>query len=312
VGSQLGQVDLPLISALVCTCGRGGLVVDTVLSILANTHPNFELVVVDQSKDNETLEALRPFRTDPRLRYVKIGTIGKGNALNAGLTETRGSVIAITDDDCTVRPKWLEEFASIFSTHLKVAVAFCVVEAGEHDPTAGFIPDYVFTGERMLTTMHDARHVRGLGAGIAVRRNVVEEIGRFDPMLGPGSRFPSCDDRDIAMRALLAGYHVYETSKIAVKHFGFRNWQQGRHLAHRDFLAIGAAYSKFLKCGRVDLMYIPAHEFIKYALWPVVRDLLHLRRPRGIVRITAFAEGFMGGLHTPVDRETMLFVEQQK
>jgi len=59
-------------------------------------------------------------------------------------------------------------------------------------------------------------------------------------------------------------------------------------------------------------MYIPAHEFIKYALWPVVRDLLHLRRPRGIVRITAFAEGFLGGLHTPVDRETMLFVEQQK
>ena len=84
------------------------LVVDTVSSILANTHPNFELVVVDQSKDNETLEALKPFGTDPRLRYVKIATIGKGNALNAGLTETKGSVIAITDDDCTVPPNWLE------------------------------------------------------------------------------------------------------------------------------------------------------------------------------------------------------------
>jgi glycosyltransferase involved in cell wall biosynthesis len=312
VGSQLEQDDPPLISALVCTCGRGGLVVDTVLSILANTHPNFELVVVDQSKDNETLEALKPFGTDPRLRYVKIATVGKGNALNAGLTETKGSVIAITDDDCTVPPKWLEKFASIFATHPKVAVAFCGVEAGEHDPTAGFIPDYVLNGERMLTTMHDARHVRGLGAGIAVRRNMVEEIGRFDPMLGPGSRFPSCDDRDIAMRALLARYHVYETSTIAVKHFGFRTWQQGRQLTHRDFLAIGAAYSKFLKCGRVDLVYIPAHEFIKYALWPLIQDLLNLRQPRGFVRIKAFAEGFIGGLRTPVDRATMIFVEEQK
>jgi hypothetical protein len=46
-------------------------------------------------------------------------------------------------------------------------------------------------------------------------------------------------------------------------------------------------------------MYIPAREFIIYALWPPIRDLLRLRKPRGIVRITAFAAGFT----------TMLFVE---
>jgi glycosyltransferase involved in cell wall biosynthesis len=288
------------------------LVVDTVSSILANTHPNFELVVVDQSKDDETLESLKSFSADPRLRYLKSTTIGKGDALNAGLIETKGSAIVITDDDCTVPPNWLETFASIFVTYPKVAVAFCCVEAGEHDRAAGFVPDFVRTGDRMLTTMHDARHVRGLGAGIAVRRDMIEEIGGFDPMLGPGSKFPDCDDRDIAIRALLARHHVFETSTIAVKHFGFRSWQQGPQLARRNFLGIGAAYSKFLKCGRIELMYVPAHEFIKYALWPPIRDVLHLRQPRGMVRITAFAEGFVEGLRTPVDRATMLFVEERK
>ena len=283
--------------------------VETVSSILTNTHANFELVVVDQSKDNETLEALKRFGTDSRLKYLKSTTIGKGDALNAGLDETKGSAIVITDDDCTVPPNWLETFASIFVTYPKVAVAFCCVEAGEHDRTAGFVPDFVRTGDRMLTTMHDARHVRGLGAGIAVRRDMIEGIGGFDPMLGPGSKFPDCDDRDIAIRALLARYHVYETSTIAVKHFGFRSWQQGPQLARRNFLGIGAAYSKLLKCGRIELMYIPAHEFIKYALWPPIRDLLHFRQPRGIVRITAFAEGFVDGLRTRVDKATMKFVE---
>ena len=309
MGSQLRQDDPPLISALVCTYGRGRLVVETVSSILTNTHANFELVVVDQSKDNETLEALKRFGTDSRLKYLKSTTIGKGDALNAGLDETKGSAIVITDDDCTVPPNWLETFASIFVTYPKVAVAFCCVEAGEHDRTAGFVPDFVRTGDRMLTTMHDARHVRGLGAGIAVRRDMIEGIGGFDPMLGPGSKFPDCDDRDIAIRALLARYHVYETSTIAVKHFGFRSWQQGPQLARRNFLGIGAAYSKLLKCGRIELMYIPAHEFIKYALWPPIRDLLHFRQPRGIVRITAFAEGFVDGLRTRVDKATMKFVE---
>jgi GT2 family glycosyltransferase len=306
------QDDSTLISALVCTCNRGRLAVDTVSSILANTHPNFELVVVDQSRDNQTREALRPFLADPRLKYLKVATIGKGNALNTGLRETKGSVIAITDDDCTVPPNWLETFASIFAAHSKVAVAFCCVEAGEHDRTAGFVPDYVRTGERTLTSIHDTRLVQGLGAGIAVRRNMIEEVGGFDTMLGPGSKFPSCDDRDIAIRALLARYHVYETSRIAVMHFGFRTWQQGRQLAQRDFLAIGGAYSKLLRCGHIELMYVPAYEFTKYALWPPIWDLLHLRQPRGIVRITAFVKGFFAGLRTPLDRTTMRFIDGAK
>jgi GT2 family glycosyltransferase len=282
-------------------------VLETVLSILANTYPNFELVVVDQSKDDDTQEALKSFSADPRLLYLKSTIIGKGDALNAGLRVTKGSTVVMTDDDCTVPTNWLEKFASIFDEHPKVAVAFCCVEAGDHDRAAGFVPDYIRVGDRMLTTMHDARHVRGLGAGIAVRRDMIEKMGGFDPMLGPGSKFHDCDDRDIAIRALLAGYHVYETSSVAVKHFGFRSWREGPQLARRNFLGIGATYSKFLKSGRIQLMYIPAREFIKYALWPPIRDVLHLRPPRGIVRITAFTKGFIDGLSTRVDRKTMMF-----
>src|SRR5262249_29520453 len=107
------------------------------------------------------------------------------------------------------------------------------------------------------------------------------EIGGFDPRFSPGSRFPSSDDRDIAMPA--RRYHVYETSTIAVKHFGFRIWQQGLQLTRRDFLAISAAYSKFLKCGRIELIYIPA-----------------------------FVKGFIEGLRTPLDKATMLFVDGQR
>jgi glycosyltransferase involved in cell wall biosynthesis len=312
MGGIATQDDPPPVSALVCTCSRDRLVANTVSSILANTYPNFELIVVDQSSDKETEEALGPFRANRRLRYLKSQTIGKGSALNVGLSETRGAVVAITDDDCTVPTNWLQTFASIFLAHPTVAVAFCCVEAGEHDRKAGFIPDFVCYGDKVLTSMHDARSLRGMGAGIAVRRSMIEKIGGFDPMLGPGSRFPSGDDRDVAIRALLAGYHIYETSSIAVKHLGFRTWQQGRQLARRDFLAIGAAYSKLLKCGRIELAYIPTNEFIKYALWPPIWDLLHLREPRGMVRITAFLEGFLEGLRTPLDRTTMRFVDKQQ
>lgn len=131
-------------------------------------------------------------------------------------------------------------------------------------------------------------------------------------MLGPGSVFPSCEDRDIAIRALISGHHVYDTELTSVEHFGFRTWEEGREWTRSNFFGIGAVYSKFLKSGRLELMYIPAYEFVRFALWPPISDLLHLRQPGGIVRITAFIEGFISGLRTPVDRATMRFIDQRQ
>lgn len=306
----MSKHDVPSVSALVCTRNRGQSVSDTVSSILANTHPNFELVVVDQSTNDETGAALEQYLSDRRLKYVRSPTTGKGEALSAGLGECSGAVVALTDDDCVVPPHWLEIFDSTLAKYPMVAVAFCNVAAADHDPLLGFVPGFERIGDRMLTTPHDVRRVRGLGAGMAIRRRMVESMGGIDPMLGPGSRFPDCDDRDIAMRALLAGYHVYETDAISVKHYGFRTWKTGRELTRRNFLGIGAAYSKFLKCGRAELMYIPAYEFVRFALWPPIWDLLRLRKPQGMVRITAFIEGFADGVRTPLDRATMRFTDR--
>ena len=59
-------------------------------------------------------------------------------------------------------------------------------------------------------------------------------------------------------------------------------------------------------------MYVPAYEFTKYALWPPIWELLHLRQPRGIVRITAFVNDIIEGLRTPLDKTTMTFVEGRR
>lgn len=305
------KADTTPMSAIICTRNRGRSVSAAVASILANTHPNFELVVVDQSTNDETAKALAEHFSDRRLRYIRSSTAGKGMALTVGMSESTGSVVALTDDDCVVPLDWLETFDAIFAKHRKVAVAFCVVEAAEHNPILGFVPDYIRSDERLSTTAHDSRRILGLGAGMAVRRSIVERLGGFDTLLGPGSTFPSCEDRDIAIRALLAGHHVYDTASTRVTHFGFRTWQEGRELTRRNFLAIGAAYSKFLRSGRFELMYIPVYEFVRFALWPPILDLLRLRQPQGMVRITAFVEGFLSGLRTPMDKATMKFIDKR-
>ena len=305
---MVSEPKTPLISALICTRNRGPSLSDTVSSILKNTHPNFELVIIDQSTNDETENAVRVYASDERLRYVRTATIGKGRALNLALAETKGDVIAITDDDCVAPPNWLEAFARIFADHPKVAVAFCNVTAAPHDCTKGFVPVYVREDDALITAVREKRHARGIGAGHAIRRGSVEKIGGFDNLLGPGSKFPSSEDFDIAVRALLAGYHVYETCSVAVEHFGYRNWEQGRELTRRDFNSMGAAYSKPIKCGRWEFLPVFIHEFSRHVLWPPIWDALRLRKPR-ITRVPAFVKGFVDGWRTPVDRTTLKFFD---
>ena len=67
-----------MITALVCTRNRGSSIVATLLSILANSHPKFEVIVVNQSTNEETESAVAPLLNDPRLRYLRQSGQGAG------------------------------------------------------------------------------------------------------------------------------------------------------------------------------------------------------------------------------------------
>ena len=297
----------PLITALVCTRNRGDSITATLASILAGTHPHFELIVVDQSVTNETERAVAPFLNDSRLRYIRSSTQGVSRARNLGLQEARSEVVVLTDDDCVAPPHWLETMAEVFAAHPNVAVAFCNVDPAPYDRQTGFIPAYQRTGSKLLSNISEKCAARGIGAGSAVRRKAVLSLGGFDEMLGPGADFPACEDGDMAVRALLRGYEVYETDAVALTHAGFRTWEQGRVLARRDWVGIGAAYTKPLKCGHWRFAVVPAYELLKFAVWPPISDVLHLHRPRGLGRIGAFFQGFSQGWRLSVDPQTLLF-----
>jgi GT2 family glycosyltransferase len=300
------SADAPIVTALVCTADRGDAVVDTVASILANTYPAFELLVVDQSSDERTVAALAPL-DEPRLRVLRSPVKGKGVALNIGLAEARGGIIVCTDDDCLVPPSWIGQMAALFAPRPAVAVAFCNVEAAPHDRTAGFVPTYVRSGDRLVRSPLEKVTARGIGACIAVRRDAVRELGGFDPSFGPGGLFPSCDDWDVATRALLRGHAVYETDSVTVIHNGFRTFAQGRDHARRDWFAIGAVSAKPIRAGYWPGIVVALRVWLTYAVWPPIADALHLRRPVGLTRITSFVAGFTRGLGTPVDRRRLIY-----
>lgn len=295
------------VSVIICTRDRGALGAETVRSVLANDHPSFEVIVVDQNPDPSAAAALSAFSSDARYRLVHAPGRGQSRARNVGLRLARGPIVAYTDDDCTVPSHWLRAVAAAFEAAPEAAMVFSNVVAGDHDPSLGFIPNNVRSNEQLARTPREKLRMRGIGAGMSVRRAEALGVGGFDDCLGPGAEFPSSDDADMELRLLLHGHAVYETATVAVVHNGFRTWRQGRELARRDWGAMGAGYAKLVKCGQWRALPVLLYDPLVVGIWHPVRSLLAGRGARGLRNPLYFGLGFIRGLQHPVDRRRILF-----
>jgi glycosyltransferase involved in cell wall biosynthesis len=300
---------VPLVSVVICTRNRGARVVQTLHSVFANQYPSFEVIVVDQSANQETEYAVAAFRKDPRFREIRSTTVGTGKSRNIGLRAARGELVAYTDDDCTVPEDWIAQLTRFLSAYPKIAVGFCSVLPGPHLSKLGTIPNHKYARDRVIRRLSEYYSSIGMGAGMVVRRTMALSLGGFDEQLGPGSKFPSAEDHDIAIRALVHGFCIGEMARTWVVHDGFRTHAQFRDLTRRDWVAIGAAYGKYLRCLQIAIVLpIGYNSLVRGIIEPLVR-LAHLQKPHGFRRLFYLWRGICLGVLAPIDRLSYLFLE---
>jgi glycosyltransferase involved in cell wall biosynthesis len=108
---------------------------ESIASVLAQSHEDLELVVVDDSSHDATHEIAQSF-DDPRLSILSITSVGPGSSAprNVGIAASTGSLIAVLDHDDVARPdrlaKQVERFAGDPSLVLLGGQALRTTEAG--------------------------------------------------------------------------------------------------------------------------------------------------------------------------------------
>ena len=106
---QAASEVLPRVSVVIPTRGRPELAERAVRSVLAQSFEDFEMVVVVDGPDQETVDALRRFRDD-RLHIVHLDeNVGGSEARNIGVRFARSEWIALLDDDDEWYPDKLEK-----------------------------------------------------------------------------------------------------------------------------------------------------------------------------------------------------------
>ena len=108
---------MPFFSVVIPVYNRADLVGATLESVLAQTHQDWEVVVVDDGSSDNSLAVIESYRDrfGPRLKLVAQSNSGNGAARNRGIAESSGRYIALLDSD----DLWFEWTLDFYQTLLQ-------------------------------------------------------------------------------------------------------------------------------------------------------------------------------------------------
>lgn len=173
----------PKVSTVIPTYNSAKSVVRAVESVLAQTWPVQEIIVVDDGSQDDTRSVMEPF--SDRVRYVHQDNAGSSAARNTGIEQATGDWIAFLDADDTWRPTKMEMQISVLEEHPNlawIAGAYDNVTKGEFLAACKPPTQAAFAEESVIG---DAIQLFAEGGSIwtgtvMIRRDVFGEVGDFD------------------------------------------------------------------------------------------------------------------------------------
>ncbi len=248
----------------------------------------WEVLVVDNNSCDQTREVVEDFigRYPGRFRYLFESEPGKSRALNRGIAEARGDVLAFMDDDVIVDPRWLQMLTAALLKGMWAGSGGRIL-AKWNCPRPPWLPENERRAMAPLAVFDLGLEAKRLaeppfGTNMAFRRNVFEKYGGFRTDLGPqpGSQIRN-EDTEFGRRLLGAGEQLwYEPSAIVFHPVQENRLRKQYYLAwwfdkaRADILELGPP-SHFKLC----FGGVPLRLFRRLAVW-TVRWILAVRPSR--------------------------------
>ncbi|MGH7029227.1 MAG: glycosyltransferase family 2 protein [Stellaceae bacterium] len=260
MADRVGGSAGPLVSIVICTRNRARQLrpcLDAIARVRSNLP--WELVIVDNGSTDDTAKVIADFARQATFPVVPAvePVAGLGRARNVGWRAARGEFIAFTDDDCYVGEDFVDQAAALFSV---AEIGYGGGRLTLFDPSDHPVALNLKTTRQLIPPHSYVEAGLISGANMVFRRVVLEQIGGFDPIFGPGGKYV-CDDVDAQARASFAGWvGVFEPALTVAHHHG-RDATAARKLNRTYGVGRGAYFMKFLL--RRDSRY----EFARHIYW---------------------------------------------
>jgi GT2 family glycosyltransferase len=314
---------VPSVTIAICTKDRpdelAGLLMSLQTSIAVALRRNaaLEIVVIDNApSDDRSRQMALSF---PGTRYALEPKPGLNFARNRAVLEANGDWVVFMDDDVSADAGWLDGLLDAAVAYADAGCITGLVLPLELETDAqilfekggGFRKGFQRAVYRPFSEGKPFYPcfpgLFGTGANMAVRRNVVRELGGFDDALDTGAPLPGGGDLDMFYRTIRAGYTlVYEPSALVfhrhrrkMKELRLQYWSWGL-----GFMSFAAKSYRTDPPARRHFRRVVKGEF-KRAFFQLIKSL---RRQNGVSPTFPLAQlwgsmaGWMGGYDRSVRR----------
>jgi cellulose synthase/poly-beta-1,6-N-acetylglucosamine synthase-like glycosyltransferase len=234
-------------------------------SILAQTHGDFEFIIVDDGSTDDTAKIAASY-SDPRIRFVAQAHKGLVATLNHGVQLARGEFVARMDGDDLSHPRRLQKQLEFMRAHPQCAVVGTTYEVIYENARSQRVEAVLLDDEDIRAEIL-ARNPFAHGS-VMMRRAALElpEVYRD---------IPSAEDWDLWLRLsqrwrlanlpeVLYSWRqttgsVLQTSQPAVQRSG-RALQQREYLRRRDSGTLVPASTAFARQRKAALLSNAAHD----------------------------------------------------
>ena len=199
------------ISVIIPAYNEEAVIDKSIRSILNQTYPNKEIIVVDDGSTDRTYKIASKFTIYPNVKVLTKKNEGKAKAINYGINNSSGELILVVDADSKLEKNAMQLLANYFKDPHIAAVAGSVYVANQDNlwtklQTLEYIEglNMVRNGQALLKLVNIIPGPIGM-----FRKNALYEVGLYDD-----DTF--AEDCDVTLKLITKGYKIdFESEAIA-------------------------------------------------------------------------------------------------
>ncbi|MEA5552369.1 hormogonium polysaccharide biosynthesis glycosyltransferase HpsN [Anabaena cylindrica UHCC 0172] len=224
--------NYPLISVVIPTYRREKLLQDSIVDVLRQDYPHFEVLVVDQTQTHEpeTQAFLDEMSAADKIKLLRLDWASLPGARNYAVRRSQGEIVLFIDDDVELEPGFLSAHVKNYLQNPEIgAVAgrvFDRMKLGdsggkleiEYLPPEAMDPGIAWYHIDLVHTTKPQQVLTARGCNMSFRREIFTKYGlKFDERFrGSAVR----EESDFCLRVRKTGYKIWYDPEAHLVHLG--------------------------------------------------------------------------------------------
>ncbi len=253
------------VSLILATLGRDNELIEFLNSLIHQTYCNFELIVIDQNKNNKIDAIIESFRSFMDVKHIKVDFIGNAKARDYGIVFAKGGIIAFPDDDCVYECNVLEKVVDEFRNRHNISI----LAVGSYD----FNSSNFSIGVNTIKPRYFSRlKMMGVEFTHFFHLNRIDKTQFYlDHDFGIGSKYSGAEGFELLYRLLRSNNKAFYNPYIKIYHANKDHYMLGTDRMMIYSEGIGAYIRKFTNQYDIYILY---YIFRKMFIAPIIKILI--------------------------------------